>query len=166
MTRSDYAAVTDAATAPRPPRKALLWTLGALALVIAVGGVWTFGRIGATPPAVVDVTMTDTHAASPAAAHGAADADGGHDAAHAAEAAVAPAPHGHDESAAHDAPAAHDEIEASHTNGGHAGEAVAVPAATKQIVLGSFASVNAFAILAAAILRRRYPPRLPKHLQR
>lgn len=49
---------------------------------------------------------------------------------------------------------------------GHGEETSALSAWTKSAVLGGFAGTNGLVLITAAVLRRRNPPRLPKHLQR
>ncbi len=186
MTHVDSSAATDSGTPLPRPRRLLFWSaLATLALVIVVGGVWALGRDGSvTPPPATVVHQTADHSV---AVHGDSqshaamlssvdphmdDAPGDHgaDATHAEAAA-----HGHAELGAHsdgETPAHDDEAAghvgagAAHTADGHGDEAAPLPASTRQVVLGSFAGVNALAIVAAGILRRRNPPRLPKHLQR
>jgi hypothetical protein len=60
-------------------------------------------------------------------------------------------------------PSAHSEaLSEAHS---HGEEAESVSIQTKQVVLGGLAGINGLVVLAAAIFRRRNPPRLPKYLQ-
>ena len=73
---------------------------------------------------------------------------------------------GHTEQAAHEESSASAGEHEVHGQAGAHEEAPALSLATKKWVLGGFAGANLMAIAAAALLRRRTPPRLPKHLAR
>lgn len=120
------------------------------------------------PPAPTQTTAPDGHADTDTEHTMSAPrpADSGHDDNHAA-------PHGHPADPGHDTneptddhdadTGTHAEDEAAH---GHGEEAPGMSTQTKSMVLGGFAGANGLVMLVAAILRRRNPPRLPKHLQR
>ena len=61
---------------------------------------------------------------------------------------------------------AHDAVGAEGEEAHGDAKAPAISTQTKQTVLGAFAGVNGLAIVTAAVLRRRSPPKLPKYLQR
>ena len=173
--------VSRPAPEPSPPRTVrggVLWPgLGVLALLLVTGTAWVRG-----PDRAVDVQPTPTvqpmdgmsgmeMGAQPAVEHQAE----GHteQAAHeesSASATVQPAvehqAEGHTEQAAHEESSASAGEHEVHGQAGAHEEAPALSLATKKWVLGGFAGANLMAIAAAALLRRRTPPRLPKHLAR
>lgn len=173
---------------PRPTRARLLRLgLGLLALLLVVGAAWTRGSDdAANPQPTATVQAEDSHTS--AASHADAESHG------AETSAVDGQPMDMDEmdmdtqsmdehqGDGHAEPTAHEAGEAQgladeetsapdgdHEEHGQAGgheEAPPLSTATKQVVLSGFAGVNLLAIAAAALLRRRTPPRLPKHLAR
>jgi hypothetical protein len=129
-------------------------------------------------PAETDHADEAAHDEAAVVPHGHEEAD-----AHAAEAdavaedAHADAEDAHDEEDAHaDAGDAHADAGDAHADEGdahgeeeahgHGAAAPEVEPATKQLVLGSFAGINLIVIAVAAVMRRQWAPRLPKHLQR
>lgn len=163
-----------------PPRSRIggRWLgLAILLLLVGAGVVWTFRGNGATtsqPAATihreVDHARATTHAHSESQAASMGDEHTKHD----TMANMADEHEGHDRAVAtaHEAVAEHEHADVqtpaqaieppAHS---HGQEAEPISLQTKQIVLGGLAGINGLVILAAAIFRRRNPPRLPKYLQ-
>lgn len=146
-----------------------------LVLLVGVEAVWASGEddTASSPPATTIHAEVDHAGVDHPSAASHADSD-----THAAEASTG------DEHADHDAaaPTEHEAAEEDeHANAetpaqvveplaqseahSHGAEAASVSIQTKQVVLGGLAGINGLVVLAAAIFRRRNPPRLPKYLQ-
>jgi hypothetical protein len=99
--------------------------------------------------------------------HHAADEEGDHDAEEEAHADSEEHEHTDSDISDHgdESALAHADDSHEHSKGDGHGSTVDVSPLTKQIVLGGFVGINAFAILIAGIRRRLNPPKLPKHLQ-
>jgi hypothetical protein len=176
--------------APSRARTGVRWLgLAILVLLVGVGIVWAFGGNGAptSQPAAtthneVDHASATTHSQSQSQAAEASMGDehtdhktmANMDDDHETMANMGDEHKGHDlaATAAHEAVAEHEHadtqtpaqaIEPPAHSHGHEAEPIAMQ--MKQVVLGGLAGINGLVIVAAAIFRRRNPPRLPKHLQ-
>jgi hypothetical protein len=158
--------------AERTRRRALLLVVGKLALLIVMGSMWAIQWDTAVAGPTTANALQDTdHASSEfpldSQSYKAVQNADDHDAEEEAHADSEEHEHTDSDISDHgdESALAHADDSHEHSKGDGHGSTVDVSPLTKQIVLGGFVGINAFAILIAGIRRRLNPPKLPKHLQ-